>query len=311
MPRENRLPDLPRRAFDVNVSGVSLSFPGLTCPGLLAPDRRDAGSRRVGLRVHGRSEDRGYVVPQASDVSVAGDARWGSRPMTEHRVMSKDHLGLTHYRSRRCYESQPNCQRLFARSRHIYCTIRSPNFCERLRKSEMETSLESSLRVGVIAPRSRPGSPGGARPDARRLPATGHGWRRRNGPATGPRPASATAPASFRRYSPAARRPQPANRRSRLCPRGTTARCTPLEARNCPARILRSSLRVTNPAAVDPRPDRATAPLPNPPPQSSPRCCLFGRLQVLGSSLSLQMGTRNRHGRISWDDPHYLPNPTR
>ncbi len=54
---------------------------GLTCPGLLAPDRRDAGSRRVGSRVHGRSEDRGYVVPQASDVSVAGDARWGSRPI--------------------------------------------------------------------------------------------------------------------------------------------------------------------------------------------------------------------------------------
>ena len=79
---------------------------GLTCPGLLAPDRRDAGSRRVGSRVHGRSEDRGYVVPQASDVSVAGDARWGSRPMAEHRVMSEDHLGLTHYRSRRCNDSQ-------------------------------------------------------------------------------------------------------------------------------------------------------------------------------------------------------------
>ena len=24
-----------------------------------------------------------------------------------------------------------------------------------------------------------------------------------------------------------------------------------------------------------------------------------------------QMGTRNRRGRISWDDPHKLPNPTR
>src|SRR5208337_493919 len=54
-------------------------------------------------------------------------------------------------------------------------------------KSEMETSLESSLRGGVIAPRSRPGSPGGARQDARRLPATGLGWRRRIGPANGPR----------------------------------------------------------------------------------------------------------------------------
>src|SRR5208283_6208773 len=50
----------------------------------------------------------------------------------------------------------------------------------------------------------------------------------RNGPATGPRPASATAPASSRRCSPAARRPRPAHRRSRLCPRGTTARCIPL-----------------------------------------------------------------------------------
>src|SRR5208282_717986 len=129
----------------------------------------------------------------------------------------------------------------------------------------------------VSAPRSRPGSPGGARPDARRLPATGHGWRRRNGPATGRRPASATAPASSRRYSPTARKPRPAHRRSRLCPRGTTARCTPPGAGNCPARILRASLRVTNPAVFDPRPDRATAPLPDPPPQSSPRRCLFGR----------------------------------
>ena len=93
------------------VTAFISTSPGLTCPGLLAPDRRDAGSRRVGSRVHGRSEDRGYVVPQASDVSVAGDARWGSRPMAEHRVMSEDHHGLTHYRSRRCYESQPDPQR--------------------------------------------------------------------------------------------------------------------------------------------------------------------------------------------------------
>src|SRR5262245_36902286 len=35
--------------------------------------------------------DRGYVVPQASDLAVASDARWGSRPMAEHRVMS-EHL---------------------------------------------------------------------------------------------------------------------------------------------------------------------------------------------------------------------------
>ena len=67
--------------------------PGLTSSGLLAPDRRDASSRRVGSRVHDRSEDRGYVVPQASDLAVAGDARWGSRPMAEHRVMSEDLLG--------------------------------------------------------------------------------------------------------------------------------------------------------------------------------------------------------------------------
>src|SRR5271157_4697957 len=100
-----------------SILGLSLvtafisTSPGLTCPGLLAPDRRDAGSRRVGSHVHGRSEDRGYVVPHASDVTVAGDARWGSRPMAEHRVMSENLLGVTHYRSRRCYESQPNCQK--------------------------------------------------------------------------------------------------------------------------------------------------------------------------------------------------------
>ena len=81
--------------------------PGLTCPGLLAPDRLGAGSRRVGLRFHDRSVDRGYVVSQASDLAVASDARWGSRPMVEHRVMSEDLLDITHYRSRRCYESQP------------------------------------------------------------------------------------------------------------------------------------------------------------------------------------------------------------
>ena len=81
-----------------SIFGLSLvtafisTSPGLTCPGLLAPDRRDAGSRRVGSRVHGRSEDRGYVVPQASDLAVAGDARWGSRPMAEHRVMSEASL---------------------------------------------------------------------------------------------------------------------------------------------------------------------------------------------------------------------------
>src|SRR4051812_40664851 len=85
--------------------------PGLTCPGLLAPDRLDAGSRRVGSRSHGRSEDRGYVVPQAPDLTVAGDARWGSRPMAEHRVMSVALRGIPHDRSRRCFESQPNCQR--------------------------------------------------------------------------------------------------------------------------------------------------------------------------------------------------------
>jgi len=111
------------------VTAFTSTSPGLTCPGLLAPDRRDAGSRRVGSRVHGRSEDRGYVVPQASDVSVAGDARWGSRPMAEHRVMSADHLGLTHYRSRRCYESQPNFQRPSgARSRRA---VRPYSVCHR------------------------------------------------------------------------------------------------------------------------------------------------------------------------------------
>jgi hypothetical protein len=105
-----------------SIFGLSLftafisTVPGLTCPGLLAPDRRDAGSRRVGSRVPGRSEDRGYVVPQASDLAVAGDARWGSRPMAEHRVMSEDLLDITHYRSRRCYESQAMDQKTGIRS---------------------------------------------------------------------------------------------------------------------------------------------------------------------------------------------------
>ena len=36
--------------------------------------------------------DRGYVVPQASDHTVTGEARWGSRPMAEHRVMSEASL---------------------------------------------------------------------------------------------------------------------------------------------------------------------------------------------------------------------------
>jgi hypothetical protein len=79
--------------------------PGLTDPELLAPDRRDAGSRRLGSRVDDRSRDRGYVVPQASDLAIAGDARWGSRPMAEHRVMSEALLCITHYRSRGCHES--------------------------------------------------------------------------------------------------------------------------------------------------------------------------------------------------------------
>src|SRR4051794_9998336 len=37
------------------LTGFISTSPGLTRPGLLAPDRRDAGSRRVGSRVHGRS----------------------------------------------------------------------------------------------------------------------------------------------------------------------------------------------------------------------------------------------------------------
>jgi hypothetical protein len=81
-----------------SIFGLSLltalisTSPGLTRPGRLAPDRRDAGSRRVGSRSHGRSFDRGYVVPQASDHTVASAARWGSRPKAEHRVMSVDLL---------------------------------------------------------------------------------------------------------------------------------------------------------------------------------------------------------------------------
>src|SRR4051794_39581397 len=63
--------------------------PGLTRSGLLAPDRRDTGTRRVGSRVHGRSFGSRLRCPPASDPAVAGDARRGSRPMAEHRVTSR------------------------------------------------------------------------------------------------------------------------------------------------------------------------------------------------------------------------------
>ena len=135
----------------------------------------------------------------------------------------------------------PNCQRLFARSRHTEFTTRSLESCERLRKSEWRrawnpafgsaSSRRAAAQVRQVVHAQTLGD----------FPATGLGWRRRNGPATGPRPASATAPASSRRCSPAARTPRPAHRRSRLCPRGTTARFTPPGAGNCPARILRAS----------------------------------------------------------------------
>jgi hypothetical protein len=36
--------------------------------------------------------DRGYVVPQASDPTVTSDARWGSRPMAEHRVLTRQQI---------------------------------------------------------------------------------------------------------------------------------------------------------------------------------------------------------------------------
>ena len=48
------------------------------------------------------------AAPDAMDDAVAGDARWGSRPMAEHRVMARVLLSNSHYRSRRCFESQPH-----------------------------------------------------------------------------------------------------------------------------------------------------------------------------------------------------------
>ena len=154
------------------VTAFTGTSPGLTWPGLLAPNRRDAGSRRVGSRVHGRSEDRGYVVPQASDVAVAGDARWGSRPMAEHRVISEDLLGVTHYRSGRCYESQPNCQGASS---------------ARSERPEPSTSVYGMvgpvIRSGAISARLRPPNPcihGGLRPPRHSVPAA----RLRSGPAS-------------------------------------------------------------------------------------------------------------------------------
>src|SRR5512135_2836376 len=116
----------PNSIFGLSLfTAVISTSPGLTRPGLLAPDRRDAGSRHVGSRSHGRSEDRGYVVPQASDRAVAGAARWGSRPMAEHRVMSEDLLGITHYRSMRCYESHANGQKPTVDCDHRFRCARS------------------------------------------------------------------------------------------------------------------------------------------------------------------------------------------
>src|SRR5262249_3114114 len=52
----------------------------------------------------------------ASDLAVASNARRGSRPMAEHRVMSEHFLDVTHYRSKRCYESHAMEQKTGARA---------------------------------------------------------------------------------------------------------------------------------------------------------------------------------------------------
>src|SRR5271157_4914192 len=44
-----------------------------------------------------------------------------------------------------CLLLTANCQRLFARSPHTQLTTRSPESCECLRKSEMETSFECAV----------------------------------------------------------------------------------------------------------------------------------------------------------------------
>ena len=46
------------------------------------------------------------LSPRLPDDGVAGDARWGSRPMAEHRVMARVLLNRSHYRSRRHNDSQ-------------------------------------------------------------------------------------------------------------------------------------------------------------------------------------------------------------
>ena len=137
------------------VTAFTSTSPGLTCPGLLAPDRRDAGSRRVGSRVHGRSEDRGYVVPQASDVSVAGDARWGSRPMAEHRVMSEDLLGVTHYTDR---EDATNRTRM-AIGRNACSLLDFAEFAQAVRYGVPETPKQ--LGMVSLELHGVPGTPSG------------------------------------------------------------------------------------------------------------------------------------------------------
>ena len=83
---------------------------------------------------------------------------------------------------------------------------------------------ETRSLAPVIAPRSRPGSPGGAPPAAWRFLAGAPDWRRRTGPVDGPRPVFAIARTSSPRRCPAARRFPPARRRSRPCLRGRAAR---------------------------------------------------------------------------------------
>lgn len=113
-----------------NVTAFNSTSPGLTLPRTAGPrPPGDAGSRRVGSRFHGRSCDRGYVVPQASYQPVTRKARCGSRPMAEHRVTSFHLLDASRHKSIRCDESH---QRLVRR-----CILRSAKMCLSLYQADL------------------------------------------------------------------------------------------------------------------------------------------------------------------------------
>ncbi len=76
--------------------------------------------------------------------------------MAEHRVMSEDLLGVTHYRSRRCYDSQPNCKDrtgpdLHERPPYIQYVTKPGDYCGKINPfllTRCRPTVEHSLAAG-------------------------------------------------------------------------------------------------------------------------------------------------------------------